>query len=269
MQWRRSGGNLIAIYIVGTIILGWFLNWFLGNFFYNTLWTIIGGHFGYKEADLISYFLGNFIPFVLAAGIVAVIYIALRYELKQTNNHLPQAPEALKAVSSGGAALPSPQVPASPPSNMPLKGDNVHPLAELDPYRLFAIDREKGTVWLKFLPDGKNDPQQALELILFGNQLLLELDRTPLDVADYAIQKSNVPLPLIYDVPPATQRADSPAERAAGDGIGSRIIREGLAEGRSLRLNPDFYESTAETAADLIRRALTRFPFRSRFGKLP
>jgi hypothetical protein len=45
------------------------------------------------------------------------------------------------------------------------------------------------------------------------------------------------------------------AERAAGDGLGSRISKVGLAHGGRLRLEPDVRESVAEMAADLIRRA--------------
>src|SRR4051794_17168841 len=109
MQWRRSGGNLIAIYVVGTIVLGWFLNWFLGNFFYNTLWTIVGDHLDYKEADLISYFLGNFIPFVLATYIIAAIYGAVRYELNKTYSRSSKTSKPLeKTPRQGGTSHPPP-----------------------------------------------------------------------------------------------------------------------------------------------------------------
>jgi hypothetical protein len=230
------------------------------------------------------------LSFSLYAGALFLIW-------KMNKSHSSASPPALgisEAAPNRGAASPSSQVPAPRPSTMPIKGDHVYlgalsaaaetkrraptsmavsespittePKATasypcldgLDLSILYTIDKEKGTVLLKFLPDGENVPQKAIELILFGNKLLLGLDRTPIGVADYAIQKSNLPLSFshfYYDVNLGTLRSHRPAEFAAGDGIGSRIIREGLAKGRSLRLRPDLHESTAEMAADLILRA--------------
>jgi hypothetical protein len=290
---KRLVLSVITLPISG--VLGWVLQHTL------SYWGIL---------DPIAQFLGNWLKVNIGTSIdlpgmlwgIALFLSLLLYAAalfliwKRNRPHTSASPAVLgisKSMPSRGAALPSSQAPASPPSNMAIKRDNAHPvatsataerkrpaptsmirpeppiatepkatgsypcLAELDPHILYDIDHEKGTVLLKYLPDVGNIPQKAqkaIELILFGNELLLELDRTPIDVADYAIQKSNVRLPLIYDVHPGALRADSPAERAAGDGMGNRIIREGLATGGSLRLHSALYESTAGVAADLIRR---------------
>jgi len=125
MQWRRPGGRLITILITGTLAFGEVLRWFFGNFFYNTLWTIIGDNFSFKEADLISYFLGNFIPFVLAAGIVATIYVAIRYELNRTYSQIPKTSETPGTAPSRGASSPSPPVRAPLPSETAIKRDRA------------------------------------------------------------------------------------------------------------------------------------------------
>jgi hypothetical protein len=256
---------------------------FLGNWLKVNLGTSI---------DLPGILWGVALLFSLLLYIVALFFIWRTN--KPHSGTSPAVLGTGKASPGRGATSPSSLVPDPLPSNMTIKGDYAHlggnsavaerqhprpapnsvaqsespittepqattsypGLAGLDPFILYAIDHEKSTVLLNYLPDEGNVPQKAIELILFGNKLLLGLEKTPTDVADYAIQKSKVPLSPIYYVRPITFafRADSPAERAAGDGMGSRIIRAGLAKGLSLRLDPTLYESTAEMTADLIRR---------------
>lgn len=292
MQWRRPRGKLIAILIVGTLALGEVLRWFFGNLFYNTLWRVIEDYFSFKEADLISYFLGNFIPFVLAAGIVAAIYMLLRYELSQTNSQIPKASEPLKAAPNRGGVSPYPPAPAPLPSDITIKRDHAGPvvpstaaetkppaptsivrqespittvpqattpyqiLAGINLSALYVVDQEKGTVLLRFLPDGGNKPQNVIELILLGNKMILDLEQTPIAAANYAVQKSNVFSGFHgMHAQVAVTMGGNMAEIAAGEGLGSRILKVGLAHGGRLRLSPDIRESVAEMAADLIRRA--------------
>ncbi len=106
MPGRSPGGRLVALLIVGGIFLGWVLQWFLGNLLYNGLWTVLGKSFGLREADLISYILGNFIPFALAAGIVAAIYSAMRYEMNKTGGRSQEIAAPTAATPSSVARQP-------------------------------------------------------------------------------------------------------------------------------------------------------------------
>jgi hypothetical protein len=155
------------------------------------------------------------------------------------------APVAPPQVGPETTVIPEPQSAASYPS-----------LAGLDLSVLYARDSEHGTVLLKFLPDGDNRPQKVIELVLFGNILLLGMERTPLAAADYAVEKSKVLVGFLRDGRiDAFVSGRTLAEFAAGNGMGSRIIIEGLATSRMLRLNHALYGETAYLAADLIRRA--------------
>jgi hypothetical protein len=255
------------------------------------LWTIIGDNFSFKEADLISYFLGNFIPFVLAAGIVATIYVAIRYELNRTYSQIPKTSETPGTAPSRGASSPSPPVRAPLPSETAIKRDRASlvapsvtaelnppastsatkrespiitepkatkscPLAGLDLSALYDVDKENGTVLLKFRPDGGNVPQKVIELVLLGNKIILDLEETPLAATHYAVQKANIFSGFgDHYAHVAMAMGGNAAVIAAGKGMGSRILKVGLSKGGMLRLAPEIRESVAEVAADLIRRA--------------
>ena len=95
-----------------------------------------------------------------------------------------------------------------------------------------------------------------ITLVLLGNKLLLGMDETPVKTASYAVQKSNVFSGMYsFGILGAMMTGQELAEVAAGDYMGSLIIKVGLARGGMLRLTPSAAEKAAELAADLIRRA--------------
>ena len=131
MQNGTSRGRFVAIFIGSIIFLGGFLQWFFGNLLYNCLWTILGNSLGLREADLISYILGNFIPFALAAGIAAVIYSAMRYEMHRT-------PAQSRDIAATADTTPTPRT--SQPGRKPIPVSLIVGLAAV---ALSRIDRRR------------------------------------------------------------------------------------------------------------------------------
>ena len=130
-------------------------------------------------------------------------------------------------------------------------------LAGLDLNILYAIDSERGTVLLRFLPDtGNNVATDTVALLLLGNKLLLGMEEAPIRTANYAVQKSNV-LTGLYNVIliQAMIHQRDLAELAAGNYFGRFITKAGLSRGGMLRLSPNGEEHAIALAADLIRRA--------------
>jgi hypothetical protein len=87
---------------MGSLLLGGLLMWFVGNFLYDLFWGLLDGYH-IKQADVIAYTLAHLLPFILAAILVGLIYLILRYEFSRSHpimtaigtSALPTAPQSI------------------------------------------------------------------------------------------------------------------------------------------------------------------------------
>jgi|SRR5665213_367222 len=104
MSKRLALGLLFAI-----LVLGWLLQWFLGNLFYDILWSWLGAH-GIHEAKLVAFISQNIIPFLLASLVISGVYFFVRFELQRSLYNSGPSPDVLGGRAASGAQemLPAP-----------------------------------------------------------------------------------------------------------------------------------------------------------------
>jgi hypothetical protein len=94
--------RIIAIVVVGAVALTLIFGWFFGNFFYDLFWAFLEQHH-IRQADVIAYTLSHIVSFLLACLVVAILFVAIRYELsrehkKRDSDISPSARTAAKTI---------------------------------------------------------------------------------------------------------------------------------------------------------------------------
>lgn len=128
--------------------------------------------------------------------------------------------------------------------------------------RLFVIGDDGRSVWLRFLPDTKNEKADTLLLIVYGHKVLLGNNRVGIHSAYAAVQKTvSVSPSKSYAALGALARMNLFSgtvldnEDYAAKHLGSSLMRVGLSQGGMYELT-EYGERTATGLAnDLISRA--------------
>jgi hypothetical protein len=130
--------------------------------------------------------------------------------------------------------------------------------------RLFAVGDDGNSIWLRFLPDTKDEKADALLLVVYANKVLLNKARVPIQAAYNAVQKSIDVAPARSYVPQTVLTRWSLAMSGlsalaevdyAAKLLGSSLRRVGLSQGGMFEITENGEERAARLAYDLIQRA--------------